>query len=831
MVSQDLWTPRGWGRDALSDLLREARQSIRSLARSATFTAAAICLLAVGIGASATVFSVVNAIYFRPLPYPSADRLASLSIALRAPGCDQRCVRSPTMSELALWDGRMASADAIGMIRADEQIGVVDGASTVLEGAIITRAIPDLLGLRALRGRSLLAADFASGADRVLVLSHGAWLSEFGGDPAIVGKVMTLGSVNYHIVGILDPASALGPPLFSFNVNEAQYAAPTVDATSGTSGQVLVRWKADASRARMAAEVDAFLARSTVTPGTLTWRASVVPLHDVLADRYRSSFVVLLGAVGVVLLVMCMNVAGLLLARLSDKLPQFATRALLGANRFQLIRPIAIETMSIAIAGGAGGLLVAAYGVRLARLIPPDRLPFWTPVLIDSRVIAIAFGLAVVGGLALSCAPLGILSPSRITSGIRDLVSSSPARARMRGVIVAGEIALSVMLLTAAAVLTRQLVAAERRDLGVARHSVVYLSVAPKRQTGAIENTSQWAAEIIDRVRTVPNVLGVAVTGRLGASARNSLAASSGVGRSTAQIVVEGRESQPLEGMRLATTAVTPASFVTRGTRLVAGRDFTDLDGPSADPVAILDQSSASRIFGAERVLGRRFRIDLESSTTGWLTVVGVGADVRSNPLAANEAPRPILYRPMAQVSAAPTSIVVRIRDNTAAPVELIRSAIRAADPATSIASVYTAEQGFDARMWTARFNTRVLVSFAVLAVVLACVGIYATVSYLVSARRRELAIRIALGATEREIVLNVMRSASLMLGIGVAVGVAGSIATARVLRSLLYGAAEVDPLVLACVIVAIGAAGYAATFVPARHASRTNPSLALRGD
>ncbi|MGH7621386.1 MAG: ABC transporter permease, partial [Gemmatimonadaceae bacterium] len=450
------------------------------------------------------VFSIVNAIYFRALPYPAADRLAIAHASLPDPRCGGRCARSLTAAEVAVWRAHARSIDAIGTVELRQGEVDVSSGALVLEGAAVNADLPPLLGLRAAIGRGLLAADFTDGAPGALVLSHSVWQSEFGGDSAVVGQRVTIDGRTYPIVGVLAPESELGPPVYSFNVRTAQYLIPQ-EPGSTAGEQVLVRMRPGVTAAAVESDL-AFVLRAA---GAGAWHATVEPLRAAIAARYRGSFMLLLGASVVVLLLTCMNVGGLFVARLHDRLPELATRAVLGASRAQLIQQVLTETALVALAGAAGGVWIGYYGTHAARLIPIDRLPFWTPVVMDVRVVSLAVGLALAGGLLSSIAPALALSPQRMVGGLRALVTSAPNRARARSALASAEIALSVVLFVVTGILVEQLIAAERRDLATARHSVVFVAVSTRNAAA----DASWPDRVIAGLRTLPHVTSVAVTG------------------------------------------------------------------------------------------------------------------------------------------------------------------------------------------------------------------------------------------------------------------------------------------------------------------------------
>ncbi|MGH7619393.1 MAG: ABC transporter permease, partial [Gemmatimonadaceae bacterium] len=393
--------------ERVSDFTRDLRIAVRSLWRSPGFAVSAALLLALGIGGTTSVFSIVNAVYFRPLPYPDADRLSLARASFADPMCDRRCARSLSGAEVMQWRERAQSIEAVGTIGLRQGPVALPSGSIVLEGAAVSRELPGLLGFEAALGRTLLPADFADGAPAVLVLSHSAWQSDFGGDSSVVGQTATIDSASYRIVGVLSPRSELGPPIFSFNVRTAQYVVPDASSPSNVN-QVVVRLRRGIGVPAAESELAALLRNATGAD----WQATIEPLRAALADRYRGSFTLLLAASAVVLLLTCMNVGGLFVARMNDRTPELATRAVLGASRLQLIQQVLMETLVIASAGAVGGLALGFYGTRAARLIPADRLPFWTPIVMDVRVASLAVALAFVCALVVGVAPVVRLSPA-----------------------------------------------------------------------------------------------------------------------------------------------------------------------------------------------------------------------------------------------------------------------------------------------------------------------------------------------------------------------------------------------------------------------------------
>ena len=809
-----------------ADLARDLRIAFRSLRRSPGFAVAAASLLALGIGGTTSVFSIVDAIYFRPLPYPNADRLAIAQATFPDPRCGGRCARQPAMAEVALWQRQARSIDAIGAIELRQGEVDVAAGSLVLEGAAVSAELPSMLGLRAAVGRVFVASDFTEGAPGVIVLGHAAWESEFGGDSAIVGQTATIDSASYRIVGVLAPESELGSPLYSFNARTAAYLVPQ-ERWSTTVNQVVVRLRPGVTLSAAVSEL-AFVLRST-TGGT--WQATVVRLRDAYAARYRGSFTLLLGAAAIVLALTCVNVGGLLAARLNDRMPELSTRAVLGAGRAQLVQQVLTETGLVAGAGAVGGVLLAFYGTRAARLIPAERLPFWTPIVMDARVVVLAVVLALVGGALLSIAPVFRLSPARMASGVRELVSAPPGRARMRSILVGAEIALSVVLVAVAGILVKQLVAAEERDLATSKRSVVFVALSARN--GATD--ASWSDRTIAGLRGLPGVTTVAVSGmevraRV-APRRDSVVRRPGALRRAQALFVEGRD-EPVTGVMFPlATVVTRDYFVSVGTPLVAGRVFSASDNASAPAAAIINAGAAHRVFGSAPAIGRRIRIESGGVMGEWLTIVGVTADQRVSPFDSSASARSQLFRPWTQVAAVPATIAVHVVGDSRLVAPLLRGALHVIDPSAPVASISPIEAWVDAQLWSARFTTDLLTAFALFALALACLGVYALVSYVVARRRRELAIRVAVGATSVEIIASVLGPTARLVTAAVVLGAIGAFATARLLRSMLFGSDGLDVTVLTAAVSAILITGFVAAYLPARRAAAADPLAALRSD
>jgi putative ABC transport system permease protein len=573
-------------------------------------------------------------------------------------------------------------------------------------------------------------------------------------------------------------------------------------------------------------QLDVVLRRQT--PGQ--WRAGVQTLRDALAGRYRASFWYLLAAVVLVLLISCLNVAGLFLGRLVHRMPEFATRVALGATRVHLARQLLAEAAVIGVTGGAAGLAITWFGVSALRLLPARRLPFWNVVSLDWRVTAASAALTG-GAIALvSVVPLIVFTPQRLFAVLRDRITASSRRSRLRSAFVSAQVALSLVLLAAAGAIGRVLLDAELRDIGMAKHSVLFVQLQPRVMTD--DDARVETARLVEQLRHVPGVVAVGAQGTQPRkrAARGAAERARGTFSEAPAMTVESPAATLGDAVAPnSSTEVTAEYFSAMGVPIVRGRGFGSMDGPSDPPVAIIDEATARHMFPGTTPIGRRVKFGALGDDFPWMTIVGVSSSVRSDPLNTGGQYRPRLYRPATQFPAFPSSIIVRVSGRSYGPVAAIRRAIADVDPKMPIASIISIEDALASRLWEARFNAMVLGGFAMMALAVACLGVYAAVSYMVGTRRRELAVRIALGATRAEVIRIVMRSGATMLVPGLVGGLLGSFATIRIMRSLLYGADTVEPVVLGCVVSAIVGTALLSAFVPARRAADIEPATLLR--
>lgn len=815
--------------------VRDCRLAVRQLRRARGVALFSAALLAVGIGGTVVVFSVISALYIRPLPYPHADRLVRVQTAMNDATCGTRCARSPNRREVDAMVRHAKSVDAWGTIRISSVTLRSANGSMVLEGAAVSRDLVSMLQLQPLLGRGFTATDYVGDAPAVVVLSYSGWKHDFGGDSAIVGRPITLSDVSYVVVGVMNAEAELGPPLFTFNARRAQYLIP--DRAPGLDvsyNSVIARLRNDRQLPAVRAELDKLIAAISndgLISAGLDWRSNVTPIRETFIERYRASFWNLLGASAAVLLVTCLNVFGLYTARLHDRSPELATRVALGASGFRIAQQIAIEILVIAVAGGAGGILIGFMATPLMNLLPIDTLPFWTRLHVDMRGVALATLLTGTIGVLLGTAALIVIAPQQLLSAWRIGSAGGRYAGRMRQTLVASQIALTVTLLSVAGLLGKVVLQAELRDIGIAKHGMMYVSLQTPDSRG-VEATLALNQRLSDRLMTIPGVIAAGIQGTEPVPVAPSTSVRQRrVARTTSDdmrgIFVEGDELATFNGTARPSN-VSTQYFAAMGTPVLQGRAFGEMDHTGAPAVAIVDEPTAKKLVRSGTIIGKRIGIASPDGDRVWMTVVGVVSAVVGNPLKQDPTFAPRIYRPIAQVPSVPSSAVIRV--SSSYPTDnAVRAAVREADAAVATASILSVEESLALRLTTARLNASLLVGCAIFATALCCLGIYAAVTFVVVSRRREIAIRLALGAVHGEVVQLFMMVAARMVGIGLLLGLMGAIVSTRFVKAMLYGADAISPAVLALALGVMLTSGVVAAWVPSRRASRLEPARLLR--
>jgi predicted permease len=803
----------------METLFQDLRYALRNLAKAPTFTAIALVTLALGIGANTAIFSVVNAVLLRALPYADPDRLVVVG---------QNGFTSAPPANFFDWKRDNHVFENIGAGEAwSPNLTSIDKPEQVI-GLRVTSDIFPVLGVKPILGRTFVPQEERTGNDREVVLSYGFWQHRFSGNRDAMGQTVSLNGANYTIVGVMPKGFRFAP----FWVTKAEIWAPLpLDPTDRlrNSLRLFARLKPGVSLRQARADMATITARLEAQfPGT-NKNVTVVPLKEQVVGDIRPALLVLLGAVGFVLLIACANVAHMLLARASARKREIAVRAALGASRARIMRQFLTESAVLALTGGALGVLMAIWGMRVLLASAPSEITHFGTIQIDSSVLMFAFVISIFTGVAFGLAPALQSSAMNLVETLKEgahSVSEGAHRGAVRRLLVASEFALAVVLLAGAGLMIRTFAALQAIDPGFNPHHLLTMVVSVAGAKDANANRAAFYEQALDRIRALPGVTS--------AGAINHLPLAGDVWG--IPFFIEGRPTpkrgeEPYGAYRV----VLPGYFQTMNVPLLQGRDFQQNDDRSAPKVAIVNQYLAQHYWPGENPIGKRISIGLGSEPS-WMTVVGVVANIVRHDW--TDRPGPEYYLPLLQSPSylrdqspfsAYLTIVVRTAGDAAAQTPAVENAIRSLDKTVTLSEVETMEEVVADTNAQPRFYLSLLTAFAAVALILAAVGIYGVMSHSVSRRTHEMALRMALGAQPSEVMRLVVGESMLLATIGGVVGLAGALALTPLMKTLLYGVRAGDPATFATVALVLGAVGLLASYIPARRATKVDPMVALR--
>ena len=803
----------------LSELQQDARYALRTLLRTRGFTVVAIATLALGIGANTAIFSVVDGILLRPLPFPRPEQLLKVWSANNAAG-NAKVPVSPL--DLDDWRAqRNVIADLGGWFYQPSGSGIDltgQGEPQRLEVAFVTPGFFGTLGVGALAGRVPRDDEMVRGAnDKLVVLSYGFWQREFGGTRSVIGSKVLLGGDPYQVVGVM-------PPSFTFPADRVEvfipystipdHAIPRIRPVRVLD--VVARLKPNATIDQARAEMAAITRRlADEYREDKNWDgATLTPLRDAIVGSVRTALLVLLGAVAFVLLMACVNVASLLLARAGSRHQEVAIRAALGAGRGRLVRQLMTESIVLALAGGVLGLVVAWFGTRFLLELSRGQLPRAFDVTIDGRVLLFSLAISLVTGILFGLVPALRLSTPALHGALREggRGFAGSVSQRLRNALVVCEIALAVILVVGAGLMTRSFLRVLEVNPGFRpeRLLVVNFTMSTTRH----EHYEEFYRYVIDKVRTIPGALSVG-------AAKDVPFRGTGerIGFLPPGYVLRPGEDAPTAQM----LNISDGYFKTIGTPLLAGRDFLPRERADTPWVAIINETLAKQYFPGRNPLGQ------------WLSfgppyraeIVGVVGDIRQS--AIDEPARPAIYLDNMQNSRVRVNLVIRTAGEPLAMTQRVQDAIWSLDREQTITSVFTFDDVMSEAVARPRLLTVLLGMFGALGLLLGALGIYGVLAYLVSQRQREIGVRMALGAQGRDILRLVVGRGLVLAVSGVAIGVIGAFGLTRFMQGVLYGIGATDPLTF--VVVSLGLLGVAvlASWLPARRAARVDPAVAIR--
>jgi len=813
------------GLPILETFLQDTRYAFRMLRKNPGFTAVAILTLALGIGANTAIFSVVYAVLLKPLPYANPDQLFNVFQAQPQAGIGGTGWSYANFAELR--EQNRVFSEMAGSQQ--HQLTLTGrGEPSVVNTSVVTPELFSLFGEKPLAGRAFFPEDGKPGAPPVVILSESLWRGTFGADPNTIGSSINLDKRSFTVVGIM-PAAFRFPLL----TKSEQLWIPLVqdplfgswmDRRGGHWLQVTGRIKPGVSMMQVQAQLDAIAARfaKEFPAENDGWTIRMVPLQQIIVGKVRSALLVLLGAVGLVLLIACANIANLLLTRATSRAREIAVRTTLGAGRTRIVRQLLSETAVLGLLGGLTGIVLAYWGVQALSSLLPANLPRVNAIRVDNFVLGFALILSAIASCAFGLAPALFAANSNLQSSLREgggRSGESRNRRRARSFLAAGEIALAMVLLVAAGLLLRSFSKLMSVTPGFdARHLVKADISLPRFQYSTPQQWAEFSDELLARIQAQPGLQDSAVavprpiadgTVNLGFDIVGSPASSASASR-TANYV-----------------SVSLNYFHVMGIPLLSGRFFDRRDILSSPRVAVISKTMARLYFPNQDPLGKQLTFSFPPDSGAMCEIVGIVGDVRD--VALGQDPGPMMYVPYAQAPFWGANVVVKSTLSPSAVAAAIRQEVQKIDKDLPVTDVANMPDLIDASVAQPRFRTFLLGLFAIMALVLAATGIFGVISYSVSCRTNEIGIRVALGASSGSILRMVLRETLFLTFAGLALGLPCALAASRLLGHMLFGVSANDPATLAAVAVTLAAVAALAGYVPARRAMRVDPMVALR--
>ena len=824
------------GARGIEDIGQDVRYAMRTLLRRPGFTAVAVLTLALGIGATTALFGVVKAVLMAPLPYGNPASAVVLWSAWR--GFDQTWL---SYDEYEAWDSEIPALENVALYSSSSMIFTGDGEPERVRAARVTEDLFRVLGVEPMIGRGFTKEEDTPGGPNVIVLAHGLWQRRFGGDPAIVGRAVQVNGQSATVVGVMPEGFKLpldfgsdGPthawsPLATDAPTEGAVPGPAFNPGGGSHGFYgVARLAPGATAADVNRQLDAHVAglvRDGILPKEQEFRAFAVPVQEQVTGRIRPALLVVFGAVGIVMLIACANVAGLLLVRGEGRRRELAVRIALGASTPRLTRQLLTESVVLAAFGAVLGIALAALAVRVVRVAAPADLPRFAETRLDPVVLLFALGAAVAAAILAGLLPAlqatRVAPAGELKEGGRGATAGA-SRLRWRQALVATEIALAVVLVTGAGLMIRSVANLFAIDAGLDPRNVLTLRLStPSTFYPDSVGIVAFHEELSRRVSALPGVQ------RVGTVRILPLATEAG----DWGLAVEGYQPPPNQGTPGDWQVVTPGYFEAMGLQLIAGRFLDDRDRIDAPLAMVVNRRFVEQYIAGKDPLGRRVRVGGSPPELSY-SIVGVVENVHHNGLTTEVKPQ--FYATIGQFAKAPgnttraTNLIVKTRADPMSLAQPVRAVIRGIDPRLPISDIRTMEQVVAGSIAEPRFAMGLLGLFGALALVLSAIGIFGIVAQVVAARSHEFGIRVALGATPRDLVMMSLRTGVAQTVVGLAAGIVAALALARVLAGLLHGVEPTDIPTLAMVVLVTGVVAILASLGPARRAARTDPVTVL---
>ena len=802
----------------IEQISQDVRYALRMLRKNPGFTAIVVITLALGIGVNTAIFSLVDGILLRPLPYEQPDRLVRLVQSQRQIGLDTWNLSQATFTSLR---DNNHSLEAVAAYSGSGANLTGDGDPERVSLGTVSADFFKVLGLPPILGRGFRAGEDTPGNNAVCVISFGFWQRRFAGDPNIIGRSLNLSSAPIEVVGVMPagfsfprPETEIWIPLALNPTRTAPYflkaiarLAPGVSPSEAERETTGVLW--DYARQHP----DTSENRVPLDQGSAL-KTIVTPLKEAVVGSTEKPLLILLCAVGLVLLIACANVANLLLARATSRVREIAVRFALGATPSRVARQLLTESLVLAVIGGAGGVMLAWLGVRMLGSMPTDGIPRIEAVTVDGRVLAFTAGLAVLTGLLFGLMPALRAYRMGMVAAMHEGGRGGTSSRRSNSALVAAQFALSFVLLIGAGLLLKSFQRLQSVEIGFNPEKLLTMVVSlPARKYSKPEQSLQFYQGLIDRLRSLPGVRAAGLTTNIPFVGDDN----------TDNFIVEGRDPGG-EGVQVQLLAMTPGHLQAMGIPLLRGRDFLETDKSDSQQVAIVDETLARMYWPDGDAVGKRVE------TTGdlqWMTIVGVVGGIKQDGFA--EKLQPHIYAPLAQTPTQLVKLVIRTDAPPNPTINAVRTAVSGLDPDIPVYSIRSMNDVMARTLNSQRLTNLLLASFSVLALLLAAVGIYGTMSLYVGSRKNEFGIRLALGAQPVVLLRSVLREGLVLIAAGIGIGLAGALGLTRTIASLLFEVSPTDPVVFTGVPLVLVFVALIACFVPARRASRVDPIIALR--
>jgi len=821
-TAKEMPVPGETGRlNLVADLLHDLRYAARMQRKNPAFTIIAVIALALGIGANTAIFSVVNTVLLRPLPYKDPERLVMVWEDATKHGYPRD---TPAAANFVDWRDQNQVFEGMAAI-ADESFNLTGaGDPERLEGRRVSANLFPLLGVEPQLGRVFSDAEDQPGSQPVVLLSHALWQRRFGGDPVIVGKALTLNGESHVVVGVM-------PARFQFPSSDDAAWVPIAltQQEAGNRGrhylEVVARLKPGTTLPQAQAEMNTIATRlqQQYPNSNADLGAAVQSLHEHLVGDIKPALLILLGAVGLVLLIACANVANLLLARAAVRQKEIAVRVALGARRWRLIRQFLTESILLSTLGGVVGLAIAYGGLIILKSFIPENISQARDISIDFKVLGFTLLVSLVTGVIFGLAPalqaVRFNQIETLKEGGRDAATGGSGK-RLRSLLVMSEVAISLVLLIGAGLLINSFLRLRNVDPGFRSENLLTMRIVlPEPKYAKYEPRAAFYTNLLQRVQSLAGVRSAAVTTNLPLYRQgNSISVS-----------IEGRpEPPPGQELIVVTRIISPGYFDTMSIPLLRGRQFTDHDIETSPRAVVISETMARRFWPGEEAVGKRIGAGRIRRPEDWIQVVGVVKDVRQFELTAD--PKPQMYLSYKQAGFfAPRDLVVKTDVDPTSMAATVRNAVWEIDKDQPVSNIRTMDEILADSIARQRFSMLLLAIFAGVALVLAGVGIYGVMSYSVAQRTREIGIRMALGAQTGAVLKLAVSYGMKLVLVGIVIGLIAAFALTRVMATLLFGVTATDPTTFALISLLLVCVAAIASYIPARRATKVDPIIALR--